>query len=74
MFWKLYNSLTHHFEYHAIVSMEVDLHADANALYGQKHYIVTLANGTKERHTFEPADWAKFSASYKKNGFVLNEP
>jgi hypothetical protein len=68
MFWKKY---AHgEYEYVAITKMEsVD---EKTALYGQRHFRVTLADGSTERITFENDDWRAFECKPADGGMVLN--
>lgn len=68
MFWK--KDVNNRYEYVAITKLS-PIRED-KALYGQRHFRVTLSDGTSEEVTFEADDWEKFHASYRNGGFVLN--
>jgi hypothetical protein len=68
MFWK--KRIGDDYEFVAVTRLtRVDRDKE---LFGKRHYELTLADGTKERATFEMADWQLWEASVSKGGVVIN--
>ena len=68
MFWKIIENDCYSFV--AITKLK-QIRKD-QSLYGQRCYQLTLADGSKQEHTFEHSDWVKFAESVTKGGMVLN--